>query len=200
MRLLKSAALLVVCGCAGLAAVNKRSPGSIANGTFTPALPAAANYGIDPARQCPTFGVNAEVASQLKEQSGGKAVPQPDGRLCELAETLLSWNPNETPSDSLLSFLSWHYGLPSPVRRVVITNVESADTRAVAAPLADGILAFAATASMPRYGLSTQRQQTPAMKPGSNIESPEKAGITKVVLLLQEGTLELDPLPRKLPP
>jgi uncharacterized protein YkwD len=183
MHPMKSAVLLLACGCADLA-VNKRSPGNIADGKFTPALPAAANYGVDPARQCPAYGTHGEVASQLKEQAGGKTAPEPDGRLCAAAETLLNWDPAETPSENVLSFLSWHLGLPSPVRRVVITNIESEDTRALAGPLVDGVMAFAATASMPRYGLSTKRV---------------KKGTTKVVLLMQEGTLELDPLPRKLP-
>ncbi len=176
------APLLLACGCAGLAA-NKRSPGTIANGVFTPTLPAAASYGVDPLRACPTHSIHGEVASKLKDQSGGKPLPQPDGRLCELADTLLSWDSADTPPDSLLSFLSFYFGVPAPVRRVVITNIETEDVRMLAAPLADGIMSFAATASMPRYGLSTQWV---------------RKGTTRIVLLLQEGTLALDPLPRKL--
>jgi uncharacterized protein YkwD len=178
------AALLLACGCAGLAA-NKRSPGNIANGVFTPTLPAAASYGVDPSRACPTHSIHGEVASQLKDQRRGKPLPQPDGRLCELADTLLSWDSADPPPDSLLSFLSFYFGVPAPVRRVVITNIETEDVRMLAAPLADGITSFAATASMPRYGLSTRRV---------------KQGATRIVLLLQEGTVALDPLPRKLAP
>ena len=71
-------ALLFACGCAGITEVNKRSPGAIANGTLTPARPAAVSYGPDPARTCPQFGVNGEVASQLPAPSQGKPAPEAD--------------------------------------------------------------------------------------------------------------------------
>src|SRR5919201_1539543 len=106
-----AAALLLACGCGGLAAVNKRSPADIAKGVFTPTLPPAAVYGPDPTRQCPQFGVNGEDASQLKDQMKGKAEPQAEGRLCQAAETLLSWDPAEAPSEYVLSFPSWYFGL-----------------------------------------------------------------------------------------
>lgn len=184
MRALGQVALLLACGCAGLG-VNKRSPAIIANGVLTPTLPPAANYGPDPTKTCPTVGANGEAASLLKEQAQGKTLPQTDGRLCEMAETLLSWDPGELPSEQVLSFLSFYFGLPQPARRIVITNIESEDNRQLAPPLADAVMGFAATAALPRYGLSTQRV---------------KKGTTKVVLVMQEGTLELEPVPRKLAP
>src|SRR5947209_8862950 len=141
MRALGHAALLLACGCAGLG-VNKRSPANIANGALTPTLPPAANYGPDATKTCPTAGANGEVASLLAEQSQGKTPPQQDGRLCEMAETLLSWDPAELPPDQVLSFLSFYFGLPQPARRIVITSIESEDVRQLAPPLADGVQSF----------------------------------------------------------
>jgi uncharacterized protein YkwD len=181
------ASLLLACGCAAALEANRRVPGTQANGVFTPGRPAAASYGADPARTCPAFGVNGVIVPEVEQaaRSAGKPVPQPDGRLCAMAETLLGWEQADPPPLALLNYLSWYFGLPSPARRVVISSVESEDSRALATSLSAPIADFGATAAEPRYGLSTQRV---------------RKNSSKVALVLLDATAEVDPLPRKLAP
>lgn len=186
------ASVLLLAGCAGALGANKRSPGTIENGAFKPARPAAASYGPDPALTCPDRGINQLVADEI----GGTA--QPEGRLCAVADTLLGWpGENDIPPESVVAVISNDFGLPQAVRKLLITNVNTAEKRGersesatsgvsekdVATMIAEPIRNFVSSAQVPRYGLITDRV---------------RQGVTRVVLVMQDQNLEMKPLPRKL--
>lgn len=187
---LAAALLLAAAGCASALSANRRSPGAIEDGTFKTTRPASANYGPDPSLTCPERGINGLVEDDL----AGKA--KPDGRLCAVADTLLGWPGAEgdIPPENVLAVVSSHFGLPQTVRKLLITTVNTAERSSrgdipgmqdkdVATIVADPIRNFAATAQAPRYGLVIERV---------------RAGQTKIVLVMQDESLELKPLPRKL--
>jgi uncharacterized protein YkwD len=188
------AALLLLAGCGASMAANKRTPGVIENDAFRPDRPPAASYGPDPSFTCPERGVYGLVQEDL----GGQA--QPEGRLCAVADTLLGWpgTDEDTPPESVLSVISHDFGLPQTVRRVVITQVNTAEAASgrtssiagatekdLATMVESPIKTFAAGAVTPRYGLVTTRI---------------RAGLTRVVIVMQDQSLDLKPLPRKLNP
>ena len=189
------AAASLLAACAAGAVGIKRSPGVIESGAFKPTRATAANYGPDPSLTCPERGINELLAKQV--ESAAKA----EGRLCAVAETLLGWEAttgSEVPPDSVLAVISSDFGLPQTARRVVITTVntaegdptsrgrvEGASENDVATMLVEPIRTFASTAQTPRYGAAFQRV---------------KKGLTKLVLVLQDQTLEIQPIPRKLNP
>src|SRR5712692_3684849 len=86
------ASMVFVAGCAGMEA-NKHYAGAMADGSFAPSRPAAANYGPDATRTCSTGGANPVLALELESwaKENGKPIPQPDGRLCAAADTFLGW-------------------------------------------------------------------------------------------------------------
>ncbi len=176
--------VLLANGCASLEA-SRRSPGAIANGAFSPTRSPAAQYGPDPTRSCPTGGALPILAADLDEvaRGRGKPAPQADGRLCAAAETFLGWDLAELPDESVVSFVSWYFGLPAPVPRVIITTIETEEMKDIAGRLVDTVSTFARTAAQPRFGLATSRVRKKA---------------SKVVLLMQDASVDLDPLPRRL--
>jgi len=187
-----AAAFLLAAGCASVAAVNKRSPGVLENGSFRPSRTPVTNYGPDPALTCPERGINGLVADEV----GGAA--QPEGRLCAVADTLFGWEGTgaDIPPDNVLAVISSDFGLPQQVRKVVLTTVNTAERTSmgevpgasdkdVASMIAEPIKSFAASAQVPRYGLVVQRI---------------KKGITKISLVMQDQNIEMKPLPRKLNP
>jgi uncharacterized protein YkwD len=189
-----AAAFLLTAGCGAVAAVNKRSPGVLENGSFRPSMAPVANYGPDPALTCPERGINGLVADEV----GGAA--QPEGRLCAVADTLFGWEGTgaDIPPENVLAVISSDFGLPQPVRKIVLTNVNTAEKSSrverdqpgasdkdVATMIADPIKSFAASAQVPRYGLVVQRI---------------KKGVTKISLVMQDQNIEMKPLPRKLNP
>ncbi|HTO95448.1 MAG TPA: CAP domain-containing protein [Myxococcales bacterium] len=188
-----AAVLLLLAGCAASMTANKRTPGVIENDSFKPARATAANYGPDPSFACPERGVNGLVQDDLGSQA------EPEGRLCALADTLLGWpgSDEDIPPENVLSVLSHDFGLPQTVRRIVITNVNTAETvsrgpaisgateKDLATMMEAPIRTFLASASTPRYGLVTMRV---------------KQGLTRVVIAMQDQSLDLKPLPRKLNP
>jgi uncharacterized protein YkwD len=183
------AAALLLQSCASFsqaAAANKRNPGALEAGNFKPALPPAENYGPDPKLTCPPLGVNGAVQDQLNERFKGKETPRPDGRLCAIADTLLGWQgeKDDLPPESVRTFLAQYFGLPVTFRELIITTVDSEDVRQLADALTEPIASFASTAQAPRYGLMTQRL---------------KKGQTKAVLVMFDESLELSPVPRRLP-
>lgn len=170
-------------GCAAVQA-NRHEPGTLTGGAFAPARPAATQLGPNPAYACPTGGAFPILASDVAEvaKDGGRPAPQPDGRLCALADTLLGWKEQGTPPESVTSFLAWHFGLPAAPGRVVIATVESEDPRILAQRLLDPVNGFAQNAVAPRFGAVTQR---------------EKKGFTKVVAVVYDAVAELEPTPRR---
>src|SRR5882672_4980277 len=155
-----AAALAALAGCSGAISAARRSPGTVENNMFKPSLPPAANYGPDPARACPQRGVYAVVQDQLNDRFKGKPTPEPEGRLCAMADTLLGWQApdNEAPPESMRKFLSEYFGLPLTVRTLpLITTVDGEDDRQIADAVVAPIESFASTAQAPRYGLVTVR-------------------------------------------
>jgi len=185
-----AAAFLLAAGCGSVAAVNKRSPGVLENGSFRPSMAPVANYGPDPALTCPERGINGLVADEV----GGAA--RPEGRLCAVADTLFGWEGTGTdiPPENVLAVISSDFGLPQQVRKVVLSTVNTAERgslgdvagasdKDVATMIAEPIKSFASSAQVPRYGLVVQRI---------------KKGITKISLVMQDQNIEMKPLPRKL--
>jgi uncharacterized protein YkwD len=183
---------LLAAGCASVAAVNKRSPGVLENGSFRPSMAPVANYGPDPALTCPERGINGLVADEV----GGAA--RPEGRLCAVADTLFGWEGTgaDIPPENVLAVISSDFGLPQQVRKVVLSTVNTAERgslgdvagasdKDVATMIAEPIKSFASSAQVPRYGLVVQRI---------------KKGITKISLVMQDQNIEIKPLPRKLNP
>lgn len=186
---------LVATACAGLSA-NKGSAGSFANGTFTPGEAPAVNYGADPTRTCPRSSVITLVTEGVENsaKASGRAAPTTEGRLCAVAQTFLAWS-DETPPAAVIGFVASYFGLPSQSLRVVVATMTS-DAPAnreggaeaekdVAQRLIEPITSFAATAANARYAVATKYVNKTQ---------------TKVVLVQQDQSLDLAPLPRKLAP
>ena len=186
-----AAALLLAAGCGGANSSSRRSPGVVENDGFKPSRPPAANYGPDPSFTCPARGVNGLIDNEVAAVNA-----KPDGRLCALAETLLGWEGTDTPPENVMAVLSSDFGLPLTVRRVVITTMQTAEDsskgtsggaqpRDVADRLVEPIKSFASTAQVPRYGVVVERI---------------KRGLSKLILVMQDQPLDMQPLPRKLNP
>ena len=177
--------LALSAGCAAVQA-NRHAPGTVSGGAFSPARPGAAQYGPNPALLCPTGGAFPILASDAAElaKDAKRAVPEPDGRLCALADTLLGWNePGGNPPESVTSFLAWHFGLTAAPARVLIATIESEDPRIIAQRLLDPVNSFGSTAVAPRFGATTMR---------------EKKGATKTVVVFYDAMADLQPMPRRL--
>src|SRR5258705_27665 len=188
-----AAALLLAGGCAAGMVANKKSPGVVEAGSFKPTRTPSANYGPDPSFTCPDRGVQGLVAEEL----GGQA--KAEGRLCAVADTLLGWPgaDENIPPETVLSVISNDFGLPQTVRKVVITNVDTAEQvtrgpaiqgateKELADSIAQPIRSFASTAVTPRYGVMIDRI---------------KAGQTRRGVVMQDPNPHPKPLPRKLNP
>ncbi len=196
-----AAALLTLAGCAGISSlteVNKRVPATIAAGNLTPGRPAAPSFGPDPSYKCPTGGAAAEAYAKVeaKAKASDSPLAVADGQLCALAEALLAWEDDAPLPPQVNGFLSEYFGLASPVGSVLVKTITGAasddptagkgeDPRLIGGSLADTVAAYALKVPAPRYGLATMRL-------GKNR--------TKAVLVLQNGLVTLDPLPRRLEP
>ncbi|WP_242344718.1 CAP domain-containing protein [Anaeromyxobacter terrae] len=179
-------ALLLASACAAIESSRHR-PGVISDGTFRPARDAATHYGPDPSRSCPAGGAIKLLADQLGDAArrGGRPPPGEDGRLCAAADTFLGWGEDESPPESVVTFVSSYFGLASPIQQVNIATIESEDTKVLAQRMYETAASFAANARQTRFGVATTRL---------------KKNSTRVVLLLQDVAIELDPLPRRLGP
>jgi len=177
---------IVVGGCAAIQA-SKHEPGTIKNGSFVPGRPASAQYGPDASQTCPPSGAIDVIGPDLESaaKKNGTPVPKPDPRLCSAADTLLGWENKELPGESVSSFLAWYFGLPSPNLRVTIGPVGSEDVKVVAVAGLDPISAFAKTAVRPAFGLATTRL---------------RKDTTKVVIVMQDLAVDIDPVPKRLAP
>jgi uncharacterized protein YkwD len=175
--------LMVEGGCSAIEAT-RHSPGSIKDGSFSPGRPPSAQYGSDPAQACPSGGAMAFLPLDLEDAAKKTGTPpvKADGRLCSAAEALLGWE-KDLPDESVVRFVSWYFGLPAPIPRVTITPVPTEDGKAMAGMLLDAVSAFAKTAVQPRFGLATQRLHKDS---------------SKVVLLMQDLVVDLDPVPKRL--
>ncbi|MFL5298995.1 MAG: CAP domain-containing protein [Anaeromyxobacteraceae bacterium] len=169
--------------CAGMQA-GRKSPGAISDGAFAPTQPASPQYGPDAALACASSGAVAALASNLDDAAGkaGQARPQLDGRLCAVAGTLLSWDDKALVPQGLLRALANHFGAVGPAPRAIVSTLETDDSRAIADRLSEAAQRYTAQAKVPtRVGAVTQRL---------------RKGQTKVVVVVQEVPVELEPVPK----
>lgn len=177
------ATVLLALGAMACGAVeaNRRAAGTMANGSFQPGRPPAAQVGPDAGRSCPRNASLDLVQRDLGPQ--GKATPQADGRLCAVAESLLGWE-DERPPQNVVRFLSSYFGMETPNVRVIIANADTEEARPIADRMRDLLITAAGQMAGPaRFGLSTLRV---------------KKGVTRIVLAVAEAAVELQPVPRKL--
>lgn len=176
---------MVGAGC-GAVQANRRAPGVVANGLFTPSKAPAAQYGPDAGLTCAQGGAFSILEADLAAAARKAGAPRPDadGRLCAAADTLLGWPGGESPPESVRRGLAWHFGLPSPLNSVVIATIDTEEQRVIAERVLEPAAGFVARAAAPRYGLATQRV---------------RKGSTKVVLVMQDASVELEPTPRQVP-
>jgi len=131
------------------------------------------------------------LESQAKKT--GKPAAQADGQLCSVAGALLDWGRPEAPPESVTNFLSWHFGLPAPASRVIVTFAGTDDVEAIATSLVEPLSRFAAIATRPRFGLATLRSEKGLV---SGSRKLRESG-TKLALVMQDGLVDLDPVPRR---
>ncbi|TMA30153.1 MAG: hypothetical protein E6J88_06330 [Deltaproteobacteria bacterium] len=180
-----AALLPVVIGCAGALQAVKRSPGKLENGEFKPERPPTEKYGPDKTLACPEAGANGALTQEIDQRGPKGQKPQPDGRLCAMADTLLGWKEKELPPEGVRSFLSRHFGLPGTVQRMLMSDLESEDVRVIAQAVVDPVIGFAASAQQPLYGMMTERL---------------KKNLTHVVVVFYDQTIDIQPLPKRLAP
>jgi len=177
----------VLAACAG--AGGGHGAGEATEGKFEPKRPAAANYGVDPAVSCSRTGALAVVATDVETRAkqNRRPVPQTDGRLCAMADTLLGWK-SGAPDEHVIGFLSNYFGLTAPVPSVLITNIETNDPSLIGARLVDPVWKFSQTAVQPHFGVAVQKI------------SSGRSELSKIVLLMQDAPVDIQPIPRKLAP
>jgi uncharacterized protein YkwD len=195
--------LAALAGCAGAGASGRGGPAaSIAGGKFTPGAPPAANYGADPLRKCASNQISDAVQESVAKAAAiaGKPAPRTDGRLCAMADSLMSWDENEPVPEPLNQFLTRYFGMVQPVPRVIVSQFPPVSELDAADKIAESIADYVGTASNVQYGLATQKiQQTSGDRRQATYGTQQPVPI-KVALVMQDPTLELDPLPRKLDP
>ena len=171
-------------GCGAIES-SRRAAGAVKDGAFTPGRPPATSYAEDPTRTCSSGGVMSFLPSDVDDaaKKSGAPAAKPDGRLCAAAEALLGWDRKDPPDESVVRFISWYFGLPQPIPRVTVTPVPSEEPKNISPMLVDPISTYAQSAAHPRYGVATQRL---------------KKDSTKVVILMQDLAVEMDPVPTRL--
>src|SRR5260370_28457838 len=102
-----------------------------------------------------------------------------------MAESMLGWT-GDAPGEHVVSFLSSYFGVTAPVPAVLITTVETTDASLIGGRLVDPIAKFSQKAVQPRFGLAVQRLS------GGRAES------SKLVLLMQDLPVDIQPIPRQL--
>jgi uncharacterized protein YkwD len=154
---LAALALAALLAPAGASAAGRPSPGKLENGRFSSGKPAAAAYG--PGAPCPSGSAFNLVADDLAREakSAGRAVPEPDGRLCDVAEALLAWDLKDRPRDAVLEFTSRWSGLAAPAQEALIVTLETDDSNTIGENVRDAAADFVARATAPRWGFATLR-------------------------------------------
>jgi len=184
-----SAALLAGLLLAPLSASAARHfPGTFSGGVFAPSLPPFTAYGAEGDRPCQKGGgifdmVPDDLADAAKE--AGRPQPKTDGRLCAMAETLLGWPDAATPPQPVTGFLARYFGLTTPLPEVVVAsfNADTEDSRVVADKVVANVRAYLPAFRQVRYGMAAERQ---------------KKNLTRVVVVVVDETVVLDPFPRRL--
>jgi uncharacterized protein YkwD len=191
---------LLASGCAAVE-VNRKQPGLVANGQFTPARAPAANFGPDPARTCgASSALLAYLTPQLATLAKDKGTPlsEADGRLCAVAEAFLAWPGNEQPREALRLFVSNYFGVATPVGRVLFETVDSSINLSGAA---DQPANEARDMANKAYELVGGHSIGGATKPRFGV-AYDRTGkkVNRMVIVLQDASLELEPVPRRLAP
>src|SRR5215470_8068693 len=155
-----SAALLLFAGlvrCAGMggASTTARSA-NVTGGKVTPALPPAANFGADPSRQCASSHISESVQELANDEAkkAKKPAPKADGRLCAVAESLLSWDDKQPVPETLLAFLSQYFGVVQPVTRAIVNQLPAQKEQDVADRVVEVLGDYVAAAPNVSYGLA----------------------------------------------
>lgn len=182
-RLAAAGLALALAGCATIEA-NRRVPGVLASGTFTPSRPPAAKLGPDPTRTCPVGGTYQETYDKVEKgvADRGANPAAADGRLCAVAEAFLGWTDEAPPREGVRAFVARYFGVPT-TPAVIVNVLESEDSRQLGESIANVVLQFANQSAAPRYGLAAERI------------APKKS---RVVIVLENARVALDPLPRRL--
>jgi uncharacterized protein YkwD len=118
-------------------------------------------------------------------KSAGRPEPRTDGRLCAMAETLLGWPEPGTPPQAVVAFLSQYFGLTSPAPQVVVANLETEDSRVVADKVVENVKPYLQHFGQIRYGMTSERI---------------RKNQTRLVVVLFDEAVTLDPFPRRLDP
>jgi uncharacterized protein YkwD len=195
--------VIALAGCAGAGGAGSRgAEASFAGGKFTPSTPPAAQYGPDPSRTCASSNISqsvqrdaANLASQMQKQA-----PQSDGRLCAMAQALLAWDDKQPVPDELNTFLSQYFGLPQSASRAIITTFETDNEDEIVPAIDDAVGKFMPQASRLRYGIAFQKVRRGPVDRTAIAQGKSAPSASKLALVMQDSTIDLDPLPRKLDP
>jgi uncharacterized protein YkwD len=195
--------LLTACAGVGASQGGGGTPAaSVAGGKFAPAAAGAANYGADPSRKCASNRITDSVRDAAADAASKarKPAPRPEGRLCAMAESLIGWDDQQPVPESVLPFLAQHFGIVQSVPRVTVRQLPAMSEQDAADRIAEVMADYVGTASNVQYGLAVN-----TIRQGPSDRGARAAGIvqpqaSKIALVMQDATLELDPLPRKLDP
>jgi uncharacterized protein YkwD len=179
----------------GPGAASAADIGKLEGGNFVPGRAGASRFGADPDLACPRSTLASMIQEQAEEvgRATKREVPRPDGRLCAMAETFLGWDLKEPPSEAVVTFVSQHFGLPLPTQRPAIVVIDSDDPSVLSEKILQPLGNFALAVAMPRYGFATRRiRSIPTGERGRTI------GQSRVVLVVLDASLALDPVPRRL--
>ena len=177
--------LALAAAAAPVRAAPRREPGSVDKGLLKPGRAPVASDGPSAEKFCAgdaSRKLQGEIGDVLKKV--GKPAPSVDERLCALGDVLLGWDPAAgRPRPEVLAFASYSVGLVTPAQAVDVALLETEDAAQIADNVVQALASFSANANHARYALVTQRLGK---------------GKTKVVLVLQDAAVEVDPLPRRL--
>jgi uncharacterized protein YkwD len=195
--------LVALAGCAGAGGAGSHGAGaSLAGGKFTPIAPPSARYGSDPTRTCASNQISQNVQRDVSDLAGkmGRTAPEAEGRLCAVADALLSWDDKVPVPEQLPAFLANYFGIVQPIPRVIVTTIETDKAEDIVPSIDDGIGKYLPSTSRLRYGLATTKIRRGPLDRSAVSQGRSAPSATKVALVMQDGTVELEPVPRKLDP
>ena len=189
-RLAAVAGVALLAGLLAPVRANGASPGAISGGSFSPGRPGAVAYGPDPDHRC-TGSIFSRLPGEVERQAKVAKVtpPPPDGALCAIADAFLGWSDPGAPRDGVLAFMSSHVGLASPARQAFVTTLGTDDDVLISERLAETVVRHGKNYQNARYGAALY------MIPREDRLSKPTF---RVVLVLGEEPVALDPLPRRL--
>jgi len=189
-RLAAVAGVAVLAGLLAPVEVHAAAPGTISGGNFSPGRPAALAYGSDPTSRC-SGSIFSRLPGEVERRAKAASVtpPRPDGVLCAIADAFLGWTDPGAPREGVLAFVSGYMGLPSPARQAFVTTIGTDDDVVISERLAETIVSHGKYVQNARYGAAL-------------FQIPREDRLSKptfrVVLVLGDEPVALDPLPRRL--